>query len=1099
MRPEKRMTILVAVSVGILLIVGGFGYFWFEADSIRARRHEEIKAVAELKIGQIEQWQKERIADVKVIVESPFFSRAILRYVNNRKNDSLVKDIVAHLATARTEYGYEDIMLASSQGKILFNSKGAGESTNVVLSSKIVEACKAGSVVFSDFYNCSIHGQIHFDIVAPITDEKGGPIAALVFRVDPNEYLYPLLQSWPVPSGSSETLILRKEGDSVLFLNELRHRKGAALSFKIPLSKLEMPAVQAVMGFRGIFEGKDYRGVKVLADIEPVPNTPWFMIAKVDRSEAYAELYYRAIVIGIFLCVLIVLLWSGLVSLYNFRQKTMYRDLFEREKDLRAAQEQFKTTLYSIGDGVITTDKRGAVKQMNPVAERLTGRSEADARGKSLETVFTIINEDSRSTVVNPVERVLREGVVVGLANHTLLVSKDGKETPIADSGAPIRGEGGEISGVVLVFQDQTDARAKQRELIESETRYRSLFTEMLEGFALHEIICDKEGKPIDYRFLSVNPAFERLTGLKAPEITGKTVLEVMPQTEASWIERYGKVAITGEPVTFENFAGELDRYYRVTAFCPQKGRFAVLFEDITERRRGELLLAQEKERLAVTLRSIGDGVITTDTTGRIVLLNKAAEALTGWKTEEATGRPLSEVFVIVNAHSRQPCEDPVAKVLKTGRIVELANHTHLIARDGRELVIADSGAPIRDSVSRVIGVVLVFRDITEKQKLNDSLQRAQKLESVGVLAGGIAHDFNNLLAGIFGYIDMADECIEENKSEQARKHLSKALAVFERAKALTRQLLTFAKGGAPVRTTLPLAPLIQNSARFALSGSNVTCKFELPGDLWPCDCDENQIGQVIDNIVINAKQAMPMGGEIVIRAENVTEAQRGGGVQAHGSAYIRISIRDQGIGMPREILSRIFDPFFSTKEAGHGLGLATVHSIVQRHDGWIDVESEPGKGSTFHVVVPASQKVSAAEGGVQTVRHTGRGAILVMDDEEFMLEIVGTMLKGMGYTVVQAKNGREARQRFADAETSKKPFVATILDLTIPGGIGGRETAAELRKINPRAVIIAASGYSEDPIMAKPGDHGFTDKIIKPFRKPELSELFERLFGKKT
>ena len=1085
-------------AISVMLVLGGYGLYRFEAHAIRKNRHDEIRAVAQLKIGQIVQWRKERVADAKVLSASKHFARMIDRWCADKQDSSVRNEIVDRLQSATTENGYEEVMLVCPQGEIILPHRAEEESSNPFMLAKIAEATRERKITLTDFYRSTTQGKIHFDIIAPVIDEKNIVVAALVFRVDPDDYLYPLIQSWPTPSTSSETLLLRKDGDSVLFLNELRHKKNTALSLQISLGEKEVPAVQAVLGFSGVSEGKDYRGVKVLSDIEPVPGTPWFMIAKVDRDEAYAELRFRTLALGIFTLVLLVLLWAGLAWFYNSRQKTVFRDLLKKEKDLRVAQEEFKTTLYSIGDGVITTDKKGAVKQMNPIAEQMTGWSEAAATGKSLDEVFKIINEHTRGKVVNPVDKVLREGVVVGLANHTLLISKDGKETPIADSGAPIKGQSGEILGVVLVFKDQAEERARQIALSESEAQYRSLFTEMLEGFALHEIICDAEGKPVDYRFLSMNPAFERLTGLTAADIVGKTVRHVMPQTESSWIERYGKVALTGEPTKFENFAQELDRHYKVTAFCPRKGQFAVLFKDITERKRSEQLLAQEKERLAVTLRSIGDGVITTDTSGRVVMLNKAAEELTGWNMSEAAGRPLSEVFVIINEQTRRLCEDPVAKVIKTGCVVELANHTCLISKDGRELVIADSAAPIRDNESRIVGTVLVFRDTTEKQKLHDSLQRAQKLESLGVLAGGIAHDFNNLLGGVFGYMDMAQENIAENRIDLARGHLTKALAVFERAKGLTRQLLTFAKGGAPIRTMQVLAPLIQNSARFALSGSNVTCRFDIAEDLWPCDCDENQIGQVIDNIVINAKQAMPLGGTIVVCGENVSMAPGDSGAAPSGGSFVRISITDQGIGMPREILSRIFDPFFSTKETGHGLGLATVHSIVQRHDGWIDVESEPGKGSTFRVVIPASQKAQPGGAGKKAVSHKGGGAVLVMDDETFMLEIVSAMLQGMGYSVTSAADGQEALRLFGEAEEAGTPFAACILDLTIPGGIGGRETAAEILKINPGAVIIAASGYSEDPVMAKPVDHGFADKIAKPFRKTELTELFERLFAGK-
>ncbi len=552
-------------------------------------------------------------------------------------------------------------------------------------------------------------------------------------------------------------------------------------------------------------------------------------------------------------------------------------------------------------------------------------------------------------------------------------------------------------------------------------------------------------------------------------------------------------VANVGEPRNFT--LSEIDLCSTLASLAALAVENSKLYEqartEISDRKMAELLLEQEKERLSVTLRSIGDGVITTNVDGNITMLNKAAEELTGWKTEEAVGHPLLEVFVIINEQTRELCKNPVEKVLQSGKIIELENHTALISKNGSEIIIADSGAPIRDKESRITGVVLVFRDMTEKQKLNESMQRAQKMESVALLAGGIAHDFNNLLGGVFGYLEMAKDNLAVQKLDTLSVNLNKATKVYDRAKALTRQLLTFSKGGRPIRKTQHLAPIITHSTNFALSGSNVTAQLIIADDLWLCDCDENQIGQVIDNIVINAKQSMPLGGRIIVTAENVSD-QTG-----HPGHYVRVSVKDFGIGMPSEILLKIFDPFFSTKETGHGLGLATVFSIIKHHDGWIDVESKPGQGSTFHVFIPASQKSTNGVITTNNLEHKGIGSVLLMDDEEFMLEVVGQMLEEMGYSVVCTKDGKEAIAHYIRAEDSDQPFAACIFDLTIPGGIGGKETAAAIRDINPNSIIIASSGYSEDVIMSNPTEHKFTDKIIKPYRKNELSELLNKVLKK--
>jgi PAS domain S-box-containing protein len=646
---------------------------------------------------------------------------------------------------------------------------------------------------------------------------------------------------------------------------------------------------------------------------------------------------------------------------------------------------------------------------------------------------------------------------------------------------------------VVIVFDVITERKQTENALSESEKRYRVLFNSMNEGFALHEIICDAYGKPIDYRFLDMNPAFERLTGLNKAVVVGKTVLTIMPSTEAVWIEKYGKVALTGISTSFENFSSPLNRYYHVVAFSPQQNQFAVVFNDITDRIQAENAIAEEKERLAVTLRSIGDGVITTDIHGTIVLMNKVAEEYTGWKQQEAQGKPIETVFTIINGITRKPHDNPVQKVIATGKIVELANQTHLISRSGIERIIADSGAPIIDKNSITVGVVLVFRDITEKQQLQDSIQRTDKLECIGVLAGGIAHDFNNLLGGIYGYIDLArDTCPPDS---DAVDYLNKAIKTFSRAKDLTQQLLTFAKGGAPSRITASLAPLIKEWTQFALSGSAVGCSFIIADDLWLCDFDENMMGQVIDNIVINAVQAMPLGGTLSVTAENC-EINQGEKSTVLPGEYVHIAIADTGVGIPRSIMSKIFDPFFTTKQQGNGLGLATVHSIIIKHDGQITVESEPDKGTTFHIYLPASKKSAGLQTAIGDSSHKGSGRILIMDDEDAIRETVGEMLGKMGYDVAFARTGEEALEIIKKASDDNNPFLAAIMDLTIPGGMGGVKAIRQLRKTNTTMPVFVASGYSVDPVMSNPADYGFTDKLHKPFLKSEVADLFMHYFG---
>ncbi len=386
-------------------------------------------------------------------------------------------------------------------------------------------------------------------------------------------------------------------------------------------------------------------------------------------------------------------------------------------------------------------------------------------------------------------------------------------------------------------------------------------------------------------------------------------------------------------------------------------------------------------------------------------------------------------------------------------------------------------------------GIVGVALDISERRRSEESLRNMQRLESLGILAGGIAHDFNNLMGGIFGYIDLANDELDKKKS---CSYLSKALATIDRARALTAQLLTFAKGGSPIKQVGNLFPFIMETAQFALSGARVSCRFAVSDDLWTCDFDKNQIGQVIDNIVINAQQAMPVGGTIELHARNVTIGDNEHPALQNGN-YVKISIRDFGIGIPKELLPRIFDPFFTTKTKGHGLGLATCYSIINKHGGCIDVESELGKGSTFHVFLPATAQYASFDASIPAKPHKGIGTIIIMDDEEVMRETLRDFLVSVGYTVICKDTGSDAVDAYKNESASKRTVSGLIFDLTVPGGMGGKEAVALIRALNTDVPVFVVSGYAEDPVMKNPAEYGFTASICKPFKKNELVEMLNK------
>lgn len=389
--------------------------------------------------------------------------------------------------------------------------------------------------------------------------------------------------------------------------------------------------------------------------------------------------------------------------------------------------------------------------------------------------------------------------------------------------------------------------------------------------------------------------------------------------------------------------------------------------------------------------------------------------------------------------------------------------------------------------------LIIIAREISEKRKIEEHLQKMEKLESVGLLAGGIAHDFNNILTAIIGNASLAKLKIGNKNDEKLLQLLTEIEDASLGAKDLTQQLLTFAEGGTPVLETVSIGQLLRDSSTFALRGSNVRCEFDLPDDLWPVEVDRGQINQVINNLVINADQAMKGGGILNISAQN-TLINQDYPLPLQEGKHVKISVKDHGEGILPEYLDKLFDPYFTTKQMGSGLGLTTSYSIIIKHNGFITVESEPGVGTTFHIYLPASHRETLSLKKKNSMYHQGK--ILVMDDEKMLRFVLSEMLTYLGYEVACAKDGSEAISLYTDAVHSGDPFDGVIMDLTIPGGMGGKEAIRHLLEINPHIKAIVSSGYSNDPVMSNHNEYGFSAVVTKPFTMEQLADALQNLLS---
>jgi PAS domain S-box-containing protein len=506
-----------------------------------------------------------------------------------------------------------------------------------------------------------------------------------------------------------------------------------------------------------------------------------------------------------------------------------------------------------------------------------------------------------------------------------------------------------------------------------------------------------------------------------------------------------------------------------------------MVYADITERIAAEAALRRSEERYRDLFENAHDLIVSVRLDGSIEYVNQAWCRTLGYTREEAAALSLG---ALLHPECSTECRDKLRELLERGESEHM--HTILRAKGGEKVVVDGDVTAVHDQGRRV-ALRGILRDVTEKEQLEEEMRKREKLESIGLLAGGIAHDFNNILTAILGNLNLAALHVRPGEALAAR--LKEAEHAALSARDLTQQLLTFSRGGQPVKKVADLGELVRQQAAFALRGSAVSCRYDIAPDLRAAEVDAGQIGQVVSNLVINAVQATRGGGRIFVGARNAEVSPRDG-LPLPAGAYVLLTVRDEGCGIPAENLQRIFDPYFTTKPEGNGLGLSIVHSIVSKHGGCVRVASVSGEGSTFSVYLPATEQQAAPEAREPEPAPAGKGRVLVLDDEAIVREVATHMLRELGYEVECAPDGAEALRLYRAALDSGGRFDAVIMDLTIPGGMGGGEAIAQLRAIDPGVRAIVSSGYSNDPIMARCGDFGFCGVIAKPYKLADLAAV---------
>jgi len=752
------------------------------------------------------------------------------------------------------------------------------------------------------------------------------------------------------------------------------------------------------------------------------------------------------------------------------------------EEALRREEENYQLLVKQIPAVLFRGYKDWSIDFFDRKVEALTGYAKEDFDARRLKWGDLIIPED--------VDRA-RGTFVAALKGDKSYVreyrirKKDGETLWIQCRGQIFCNDRGEVDYVSGVFFDISQRKQMEEELLKEKT-FSDMVVDSLPGIFY---LFDDQG-----RCLRWNHNLEKVTGYSGEEISSMQPLDLVdgggrPIVVEKMQEAFAKQEACAETVLVARDGRRLP-YFVNGKRVVLKGKPCVLGMgiDIANLKKVESALRESEEKYRSLLDNSSEGILLADTRGNLLETNKKMEELLGYSKADLLKMCFMEI------HPKEELERVLAAFEETRQDGPTALHnTWILRKDGGKIPVDITGSKVEYAGKTIIQSI--FRDITDRRKAVAERLRFSKLESLGTLAGGIAHDFNNILTAMLGNINLA--LLDPVLEEASRQRLAEAEKACLQAKTLAQQLLTFAKGGAPVKQVTSLANLLTESANIALSGSKVRGEFSLAQDLWSAEVDAGQIAQTLYNLLINAIQALPQGGSIRIGAENVTVGRKKGLPLPEGN-YVKITIADQGVGIPPQYLDKIFDPYFTTKPNGSGLGLATVYSVIKNHHGYLTADSQVGAGTVFEIYLPALPGVSSREKETRKSLK-GRGRVLVMDDEEIILQVLGKMLGHLGYEARFARDGGQALQMFDEARASGQEFAAVILDLTVPGGMGGKEAIRRLQGVDPQVQAIVSSGYSDDPVMADFRKYGFCGVLPKPFTVYELGEILHEVIGEKS
>lgn len=951
---NKKKIALLIIAVSIFIISIGFTIYKYEENLILQQKHTELRTVANLKQKQLEQWYNEIIDDVQISTKPAFLANPISLWLNDIGNSNLKNDILHRFEFIKEELHYQDIIIFSTDGKLLLSTKQKYGELDSIVKQKLMESYKNRKITLTDLYLCSIENEIHFDIIAPIFDEYENIIALILFRRDPNLFLFPIIQDFPNSSPTSVVAILRREGDYVLYLNNLRHKENTALRTRLPITRIETPSVQAALGVKGIIEGIDYRGVPVVADIRIIPQTNWIMVVKVDKNEIYKEITIAASVITGFTLLIIFICVVGILLFYNSRQKDIYKELYKKEKEIWQSQEKFKVTMDCLGSGILITDIKAKIQYMNKLAEELTGWNYREAKGRHLSEIYKVRNEETGLIENNILDRVIKHGIVKELASHTILISKSGKEMPVMDTGAPIYDSDGTLLGIVVASTDETEKRKQQRLVKESEERLRTTLDDMIEGCQILDH---------NWKYLYINNSAEKQNRRPKSELLGKIYMDMWPGIEStnvfSLLKKCMQQRVSSKMINEFEFPDGSKGWFTLS-FEPVKEGILILSEDITQQKQAEETIKATEVYLSSLFNSITDVILTVSFPNRIIRhTNLAVFNLLGYAPEEIIGKNTCMLYANEETYLDSGEELSTAIIEHTPFVKK---ELELLKKDGTKIY-CDVRTTFLKTDGIIDAVISVVRDITQTKKteieLIEAKEKAEQSDSLkSEFLSQISHEIRTPLNVILSFVDLLKDELQDKIDDELFIGFKD---VDDEGKRLMRtieliinmsELQTGSYKSDPMEINVYNDILVKIHQAYQLRAEQKELSFDLVNRAGNpvIVADKYSLSQIFSHLVDNALKYTPKG-----RIE--VSVNRG----TNNNLYVEVA--DTGIGISEEYMQLIFTPFTSEEKGytrnyeGNGLGLALAKKYCELNKAEILATSCKGKGSVFRVTFLDSVK----------------------------------------------------------------------------------------------------------------------------------------------